>query len=124
MNTKAAIGILYETGEILGIICHYDGYVQGVGKTLLTHYNSIDSIKALLELGTLTNLKETVEATQAVVNNRAHRHVKSMMFRSRDDFERYYAIADYFYLFESNHWVYKHGFKENTSYELLELALM
>lgn len=123
MNTKAAIGLLYNDKSVLGIICHNDGYVQGVGKTLLKHYNIIEDIHLLIELGTLTELKDTIETTQVSINNRSHRYVKAMLFQSVDDFERYYEIADYFYLFDSNCWIYKHSMAENKPYESLEFAL-
>ena len=39
MATRAIIAIKTET-EIKAIYCHYDGYLQGVGKFLLQHFST------------------------------------------------------------------------------------
>ena len=36
MGTRAMIGIVNESGTITASYCHYDGYLDGVGKTAFT----------------------------------------------------------------------------------------
>ena len=38
MGTRTAIFQKQMNGEYLGTYIHYDGYIEGVGKTLFEHY--------------------------------------------------------------------------------------
>jgi hypothetical protein len=60
MATRSAIGVMHGDNCKM-VYCHWEGYLQGVGETLLKHY---DSPKAnfLVALGDLSNLGERVEA--------------------------------------------------------------
>lgn len=40
MGTRTAIFQEQSNGQFLGIYIHYDGYIEGVGNTLLDHYGS------------------------------------------------------------------------------------
>ena len=69
MSTRSRIGIIinpeasYEEQIITSIYCHHDGYIKSVGEKLKAHYNNIDKINQLLELGDISALAETVEDT-------------------------------------------------------------
>ena len=39
MSTHATIWIKNSNDTFTGIYCHFDGYLSGVGDTLLKHYN-------------------------------------------------------------------------------------
>ena len=49
-------------GRCRAIYCHFDGYPEGTGKTLLDHYASPEKVDALIGLGDISCLKEEVEA--------------------------------------------------------------
>ncbi|MFF0676873.1 hypothetical protein ACFYSI_13200 [Staphylococcus xylosus] len=49
MGTRTAIFQEQTNGEFLGIYVHYDGYIEGVGKTLFEHYKSRDKTYELLD---------------------------------------------------------------------------
>jgi len=58
MATRSLIGI--KLGDIVKTIyCHWDGYPEGAGQTLLDHYSTPTAIFDLLELGDLSILAET-----------------------------------------------------------------
>lgn len=57
MGTRSNIGIRNLDNTITGIYCHWDGYPQYVGKILLEHYNDVDRVNALMELGDLSSLR-------------------------------------------------------------------
>ena len=62
MSTRSHI--MCEVGDDRNIIssyCHMDGYIDGVGKTLLTHYN--DPLKAydLVKVGYMSSCCDTIE---------------------------------------------------------------
>ena len=58
MSTRTAIFKEQENGTFKGIYCHHDGYLEGVGYTLLKHYQDPEKVKALLELGDILSLGE------------------------------------------------------------------
>lgn len=60
MSTRSAILQKTENGY-RGIYCHFDGYEEGVGATLLEHYQDEDKITRLLDLGSISSLDERVE---------------------------------------------------------------
>lgn len=123
MSTKAAIGILNSEGTIRGICCNYDGYLQGVGSTLNKCYNTVGLADELISIGNITKLQDDAEATKIASLNRGTMSKKSMRFNNVDDFERYYSVADYYYLFDKTCWTYRTAMSENHSYEFLEMTL-
>jgi hypothetical protein len=59
MGTRS--GIIAKIGNSYqGIYCHWDGYPEGVGKTLKEHYTDPAKIAALIALGDISSLGERV----------------------------------------------------------------
>lgn len=57
MGTNSFIGQMQEDKSIRGIYCHFDGYVEHAGYTLLRHYNvNRAKVSELLDLGNLSFL--------------------------------------------------------------------
>lgn len=56
MGTKCSIGKEQEDGSVRYIYCEFDGYIDGVGKTLNTYYTSPDILDQLLDLGNIISL--------------------------------------------------------------------
>lgn len=56
MSTRCRIGIKNEDGTIRSIYCHFDGYPDGVGQTLLDSYKDAEKINKLLDLGDISCL--------------------------------------------------------------------
>jgi hypothetical protein len=71
MSTHAAIWMRNSEGTVTGIYCHYDGYLSHVGRILQAHYNDPEKVKALISLGDISYLGNTLEskAGQHVDNN-------------------------------------------------------
>lgn len=61
MSTRSNIAILNEDNSITSIYCHFDGYIDGVGKLLYDHYNTRDKVIKLIENGDITYLDESCE---------------------------------------------------------------
>jgi len=53
MSTRSRIGILQENGSVKSIYCHYDGYPEHTGKTLVENYTSPVEVNNLIEKGDL-----------------------------------------------------------------------
>jgi hypothetical protein len=61
MSTRSRIGIEdQETGKVRSIYCHFDGYLEGVGRTLVDHYKDREKVEALIALGDLSALDDEV----------------------------------------------------------------
>ena len=58
MGTRSRIGVMHGD-KVKSIYCHWDGYLDGVGNTLLKHY---DSAKAnnLVALGDMSSLRADI----------------------------------------------------------------
>ena len=61
MSTRAAIIQKQESGVYRGIYCHYDGYPSWVGKRLALHYNTVEMVNKLMDLGHISSLGKLVE---------------------------------------------------------------
>jgi hypothetical protein len=60
MATRSYIGVRNLDASVDYIYCHFDGYPDGVGATLITHYADMDKVNALLKLGDLSSLGEEI----------------------------------------------------------------
>jgi hypothetical protein len=69
MSTRSRIAIENQDGTVDSIYCHFDGYVDGVGKTLFNQYDQEKSEK-LLELGDISSLGESTIDTVAYCRDR------------------------------------------------------
>ena len=123
MSTRALIGKENPNNTITSVYCHHDGYpVNGVGEILTKHYNSIEDINALLALGCLSSLKETLEDSCFYIRDRKGKE------HSNSAITDYKAIefaqnckhsgADYAYVYKNNGWYFTSrasGFKAFTN---------
>jgi hypothetical protein len=60
MSTRSRIGIQDKNGTIRSIYCHFDGYPDGVGATLIDHYSNRQKLNMLINLGDISILEENV----------------------------------------------------------------
>jgi hypothetical protein len=60
MATRSTIAIENNDGTVSQVYCHWDGYLEGVGKTLLEHYNTREAVEKLLAGGSISSLGEYV----------------------------------------------------------------
>lgn len=86
MSTRSRIGIIRSKPEgeapvVESIYCHFDGYPEGVGQTLLDHWADEDKINELLALGDLSVLGSVIgekhdfdSHTGTFVGGRPHDH--------------------------------------------------
>lgn len=66
MSTRSRIGYVMKTGAIVSVYCHRQGYIEGVGHTLLKHYTDPRKVRALIKLGDLSSLHEKVAPSTGV----------------------------------------------------------
>jgi hypothetical protein len=64
MATRSRIGIENQDGSVTSIYCHWDGYPSGNGKTLVQHYRDRSKVEALIALGSISSLEESIECPE------------------------------------------------------------
>lgn len=108
MSTRSLIGIKEDKG-ITFVYCHFDGYLNGVGTTLVNYYDTEEKIHELLERGDISSLGEDIESCD-FYKDRGEDDVNSCLIPTTPDLlDRYYICgqkswADYVYLFEDGEW--------------------
>lgn len=130
MGTRCYIGKLEKDGGVRAIYCHYDGYVDGVGKTLKDFYDS-GNIDQLLELGDLSSLgnnpissprlwSHSAESMRDLLSgefcmaykDRGEEDVDAKIFENVDDYKKVFSDnigIEYLYLLEGNDWFVSEG---------------
>jgi hypothetical protein len=104
MGTHAMVGIWNPgNGTVTASYIHYDGYTEGVGRTLVEHFNDPIGATLVATGGYLSSLEsdwtrsreESVRADPATIFD----SVEDYMENGYD-----YAGAEYLYLYDSNVW--------------------
>ena len=107
MSTRSAI-IQKIEGGYRGIYCHFDGYPQGVGRTLIeeNQYNTDDDVTELINLGHLSSLAPYINNTRAYHRDFGEKWEENDPVRGKTVAE----VADkidhngYVYVWENNAW--------------------
>jgi len=103
MGTHSSIAVQHQDKTISAIYCHYDGYLEGVGSSLLRHHNSQEAAEALVSLGDCSTVDGGV-----VAYSRDRFELKPKVFRDELDYLNHCArsIDDsgFRYLFKDGAW--------------------
>jgi hypothetical protein len=102
MATRSRIGIVNLDGTIDSVYCHFDGYLEGVGDTLLASYNNENSIRELLSHGDMSCLYDTIKDTEFYNRDRGETGVSMQTSKDMDDFST--LCEEYNYLFVMGKW--------------------
>lgn len=116
MSTRSFIGTYNDDDTLTGIYCHFDGYPEGVGRTLLDHWTDPDKVTALMALGNLSTLgaelgmaHEFDDRTHpdwclAYGRDRGEKGQEAKTFADRNDFIKYAheSWAEYVYILEQD----------------------
>ena len=107
MGTSASIAILNSDETVQSISCHFDGYTDGVGKTLLENYVDESTIRQLLSFGNMSSLGKSIATSDFYGRDRGDDDEEAI---TSDNVAEYlqYECQSYIYLFKENEWyVYK-----------------
>lgn len=61
MSTRSSIATKCNNGKVKIVYCHFDGYLEHVGNMLLNHYNTQEQAEAIVDLGDISCLYESIE---------------------------------------------------------------
>jgi len=113
MSTRSYIGVRNTDGTVNHIYCHFDGYPEGVGATLIEHYANPNRVNELMKLGDLSVLGKFIGEKQDF--DKRVRDCCLAYSRDRGDanteaiphlFEEIIKdqMVDYVYIFDGDHW--------------------
>lgn len=123
MATRSAIGYKLPTGEVRGIYCHWDGYVENNGKLLQENYQAAYKIAQMVELGDMSSLAAEIADCVYYGRDRGESDVATQTYNDVDDFVTHYADGcEFMYLWNGNEWIVTNGdLVFNRVEDLLEL---
>ena len=109
MATRSRIGLLLQTGHVLSVYHHWDGYPEWLGVTLQRKFDTYELIAELIDGGDVSCIDSTTDWDLKKVEN----HVQYYNDRGEDTEPRLdLSVEDYLdngeeyaYLFENNEWV-------------------
>lgn len=123
MGTAAMIGIYdKKSGEVTASYCHYDGYLEGVGRTLDEHYNSQYDAEVVAKGGYMSALYEDYLTTR----EEAVHSESAMVYKSIEAYSTrgaQYSGADYLYLWDGEAWFFMPTYGENNGFEEVQMNL-
>lgn len=111
MATRSTIAIENLDGTVSQVYCHWDGYLEGVGATLLKHYNTREAVQKLISGGAISSLgeyvSEEVEPFDRVLDGPDYtvyytyrgEEIKIHNFSSLNDYEENHAFEEFEYIF-------------------------
>ena len=105
MSTNALVAFTRSDGSIVSSYVHYDGYVTGVGETLLEYYNDEKSALGVSVGGYYSSLSEDLDAS---LNNSVHNE-EPEMFDSFNEFRDYVVLnshLEFCYLWLDGRWIF------------------
>ena len=107
MSTSAAIGIKLPDGSVKAIRLNWDGYVAHAGTMLGGWYKTAEAADALIALGDLSEINETVESCVAYHRDRGEQYRLPRTFASVEDYQ-YCGMgqmnANYLYIYDDGAW--------------------
>lgn len=101
MSTRSMIGVVDNAGQVSAVYCHFDGYLEGVGRTLAESWNSKeDAMRLIIGGGCMRALGDTLETCDFFENDLFE------MFDSVEQFLSHMSDSDceYLYLFVDGAW--------------------
>ena len=129
MATRSRIGIINADKTVSSIYCHYDGYPQGVGQTLLDHFKTKHQVQKLVDLGAISFLRRSTECpkghsfdspvpdcTVAYGRDRGETDVDAITMDSLQDFfESDFEEFGYIFDPEATRWMVKAQHREDRT---------
>ena len=139
MGTRSTIALFDKEGSVKSVYVHWDGYISNNGVILYRHYKNINKVRQLIELGSISSLKEEVIPPLGVEHNLDKPYIGVTSFYGRDgkeddnnascfsslqDFFTNNDFQEYNYVFkeESNQWYVLNP--NNKTLKKLEAVIM
>lgn len=137
MATRSTIAIKRADSKVSQLYCHWDGYIEGVGATLVNHYNSYEKVANLLMLGNLSSLGKYInpitithsfdtpepDVCVAYARDRGETGQVSHEYNSLDDYFQNGMSESYNYLFIDDKWTVAKSSVTNPNWSIVDATL-
>lgn len=120
MATRSAIGMRTHDNRIKAVYCHWDGYLEGVGATLLNSYKDVFKVNQLLDKGNISSLESTIKATVFYKDSQPGFDDDYVIVNTYEDLFEYFEDCEYFYVFENDQWIVSTGSTFNSLADTLK----
>ena len=107
MSTHSYIGIQNDEGTIHAIYCHFDGYLDWVGRKLLQHWSDPETLQKLIDLGDLSALGDDLATTQAYGRDFGESNTGCRGFSDLEELR--FEAMEYSYVLTPSGWVYSNN---------------
>ena len=107
MGTHALIACRNERNDVQVTYCHYDGYLEGAGKSLYDNFDNREDARTITNIGYLSALYDSMDEN---VDKSLHANtekptyydsIETMLKHIKTDF-----YVEYVYWFEDEEWHY------------------
>lgn len=108
MSTRSNIAVqLKDSTKVKTIYCHCDGYIYGVGKTLVENYKTYDDALSLLQFGGMSSLGNNLKETSFYSRDWGRKDDNCTEYHN--EFQFMYdmtgsTMIEYIYLFKQGEW--------------------
>lgn len=130
MATRSRIGLMLDDGSIKQAYCHWDGYVEGVGLTLIENYDTYEKVKTLISFGDMSYLRPEISTAEPhsfekPVNgvtvfygrDRGEQNVEPKIVSMDEWMNVFYSSGiDFYYLFSGGQW-WVYDFSEQNGWQ-------
>ena len=107
MGTRSVVAVRESnTVEITSAYVHYDGYLAGVGMTLLSEFNSAEGARKVVEGGYYSSLSENLEESLSGSANKEEASVYENMEEFKHDCTHSDWEFAYLYDVDRDEWLY------------------
>ena len=120
MSTRSSIAVVHSDGQVHVIYCLFVGYPKGVGKCLTKNYSTQDKAEALVALGDISSLAQSIDKpeghsydsqidgyTVAYGRDRGETDIEARKYSNSDTIES--ENQAYNYLWDGSEWICKVG---------------
>ena len=118
MSTRSVIAMKTENGYI-GVYCHFDGYISGVGKILFENYFDETKLKKLIAEGSISSLGKRI-GTKHSFDERPknettfyHRDrgekIQILTWKTPEQIIRNMCDCEFFYIWNNGEWLVSEG---------------
>jgi len=104
MSTRCTVSLYDGSGKYHSVYGHWDGYLSGVGRILLDYYNTLETVTELIEMGSFSSLRPTLNDSVFYTRDRFEDYELNKPTVYHDIFD--IPVQEYNYLYTGHHWFY------------------
>ena len=122
MATRSTIAVVHQDGTVSQVYAHWDGYLDHNGRLLVDNYNSLMQAEALVALGDISSLAESIECpaghsfnspvegcTVFYGRDRGESGTKPKRYASFGNYQQELPQEEYNYCFVNGRWICNDG---------------